>query len=207
MSRRLDASDRRRFLTSGAAALAAMAAVGRAPAVLAARKLKEPSAETRAANDALLHALAEQSDALHGEWLVIHHTASGGASVRGLDNYHRKHFDDPYGAEYHFIVNNGVKGPDGAIQLARWRHQVRAAHLFHPERAPQSLAVCMVGNFETRGEPSGAQMQALAALCRSLQTKFDIPAERVTTHRGVDGRLTQCPGKDFPFEQLQSELL
>ena len=197
---------RRRFVATGLSGMAAILAAGHAPAVLAARKLREPKADTRASNDELLAAVRKQRATLPGEWLVIHHTASGGASVKGLDNYHRNHFGDPYGAEYHFIVNNGVKGPDGAIQSARWRHQIEAAHLFHPERAPSSIAVCLVGNFETRGQPSGAQMKSLAELCRCLQVKYDIPAERVTTHRGVDGRLTQCPGKDFPFEDLQTVL-
>jgi N-acetyl-anhydromuramyl-L-alanine amidase AmpD len=198
---------RRHFLLQTSAGLAGILAAGRAPAVLAARKRKEPSPETRAANDEFLVALRRQRARLSGDWLVVHHTASSRASVAGLDNYHRNHFGDPYGAEYHFIVNNGVKGPDGAIELARWRHQVEAAHLFHPERAPNSLAICLVGNFETRGQPSGAQMLALAQLCRCLQVKFDIPSTQVTTHKRVDGRLTQCPGKDFPFEDLQSVLL
>lgn len=141
------------------------------------------------------------------DWIVVHHTASGGATVAGLDAYHKRRFGDELGAEYHFVINNGVKGPDGAIELARWRHQVGAAHLFHPERAPASLAIVLVGNFETKGPPSGAQMLALGQLTRALQAKFSIASDKVTTHKGVDGRLTQCPGKDFSFEALAAQLL
>jgi N-acetyl-anhydromuramyl-L-alanine amidase AmpD len=197
---------RRSFLTRTTGGLAALIAAGVAPVVHARRGLRNPTTETLANNRELLSDLRSQRTKLGGDWLVIHHTASSRASVKGLDNYHRNHFGDPFGAEYHFIVNNGVKGPDGAIELARWRHQVLAAHLFHPERAPNSLAICLVGNFETRGEPSGAQMLGLATLCRALQVKFDIPSEQVVTHRQVDGRLTQCPGKDFPYEDLQTVL-
>ena len=206
VQRSINTLHRRRFIARTSAGIASLLATTRAPALLAARKHRETTAETRSANDAVLGALRKQRGAMGADWLVIHHTASGGASVKGLDNYHRNHFGDPDGAEYHFVINNGVKGPDGAIQLARWRHQIRAAHLFHPERAPNSLAICLVGNFETKGPPSGAQMQALARLCRCLQVKLDIPAQRITTHRGVDGRLTQCPGKDFPMDDLTSVL-
>ncbi len=195
---------RRRFL--GLCACGAVHLCAPRPAH-AGRPLAEPEPETRASNKQTILDLRSQSVQRGWKWIVIHHTASGGASVAGLDAYHRRRFDDELGAEYHFVVNNGVKGPDGAIQLARWRHQVPAMHLFHPERAPESLAIVLVGNFETKGPPSGAQMQALGQLTRTLMAKFEIPSDRVTTHRGVDGRLTQCPGQHFSLEALKKQLL
>ncbi|MEZ4379714.1 MAG: peptidoglycan recognition family protein [Nannocystaceae bacterium] len=139
------------------------------------------------------------------QWLVVHHTAAEHASLAGIDRYHRNHFGDPYGAEYHFVINNGKRGALGLVEAARWRHQELAAHLFHPERAPESLALCLIGNFEARAVPE-AMMDALASLSRALMSTFAIPIERVTTHREIDGRLTQCPGKHFDLADLKARI-
>lgn len=143
---------------------------------------------------------------LRWDWIVLHHTATKAASLAGLDRYHRKRFDDPLGCQYHFVIQNGKRGPRGQIEVARWRHQDRGVHLFHPARAPRGIAVSLVGNFEEQRLP-GDMFDATVALCRGLMEGCGIPVGRVTTHRRVDGRLTQCPGKRFPTDEVLARLV
>ena len=121
------------------------------------------------------------------------------ATLPGIDRYHRTHFGDPLGAEYHFVINNGKKRPIGQIDVARWRYQEPAWHLFKPENAPRSIAICLIGNFEHRELPA-PMLDALVDLSQALMRAFTIPADRVSTHRVVDEKMTQCPGKHFPRE-------
>ncbi len=133
------------------------------------------------------------------EWIVVHHTAADYATLAGIDRYHRNHFGDPLGAEYHFVINNGKKGAMGLVESARWRYQEPAWHLFKPDNAPRSIAICLIGNFETRELPA-PMLDALVDLTRALMREFTIPAHKVSTHRVVDEKMTQCPGKHFPRE-------
>lgn len=186
--------DRRSFLAGTCAALL--------PASLAAKVRPAPvdPAETAAHNAAVLAQLREPGPPLRSwDWIVVHHTAAEYATLAGIDRYHRTHFGDPLGAEYHFVINNGKKGPVGRIEAARWRYQEPAWHLFKPENAPRSLAVCLIGNFETRELPP-PMLDALVLLTRALMDLCSIPADRVSTHRVVDEKMTQCPGKLFPRE-------
>ncbi len=179
------------------------------PAAAARRPLVDP-AKVTADNAALLAGLATPPQPLRRwQWIVVHHTAAEFATLAGIDRYHRKRFGDPLGAEYHFIINNGRKDglnhPLGSIEAARWRHQQPAWHLFKPENAPDSLAICLVGNFETRPLPP-EMLAALTELTRALMQLCDIPAERVSTHRVVDEKMTQCPGKLFPRDEFLASL-
>ena len=201
------ATHRRRFLVQATAALAAAGSLGHSRAGFAARRAQIPYAETQVKNRELLAQMYKaHAPLLDFREIVIHHTAADYATLKGIDRYHRNHFGDPLGAEYHFVINNGKKGPLGLIEAARWRYQELAAHLFHPERAPAAVAICLIGNFEKRTVP-GEMIDALRELTRSLMTHFSIPAERVTTHREVDGRLTQCPGKHFDAEKFRASLI
>ena len=153
-------------------------------------------------NAAVLAGLGEPGVALRTwRWIVVHHTAAEFATLPGIDRYHRHRFGDPLGAEYHFVIANGKKDranrPIGLIEPARWRYQEPAWHLFKPENAPQSIAICLVGNFETRALPT-EMFAALTELTRALMQLCAIPAEQVSTHRVVDEKMTQCPGKLFP---------
>jgi N-acetyl-anhydromuramyl-L-alanine amidase AmpD len=161
-------------------------------------------AEVAVRNAAVLAGLGEPGPALRRwQWIVVHHTAAEYATLPGIDRYHRKRFGDPLGAEYHFVINNGKKErasrPVGLIDVARWNYQEPAWHLFKPDNAPDSIAICLVGNFETRAVPA-EMLTALTELTRALMRLCEIPRERVSTHRVVDEKLTQCPGKLFPRE-------
>lgn len=166
----------------------------------------EKRRRTKLNNDTVLGELFDPGVPLHPwKWIVVHHTAKRSGSLAGIDRYHRNHFGDPLGAEYHFVINNGRKLPAGWIEVARWRYQEPAWHLFKPELAPDGIAICLVGNFEEQRVP-GAQLESLVTLTTTLMDALAIDAEHVTTHRGVDGRLTQCPGKNFPREDFIARL-
>ena len=187
---------RRRFLAVAAATLA--------PSHLAARPrpAAAPPIDVAAHNAELLARLRAPGPPVRAwRWIVVHHTAAEHASLAGIDRYHRNHFGDPLGAEYHFVINNGKKRPIGLIEEARWRYQEPAWHLFKPDNAPASIAVCLIGNFEERPLPA-AMLDALVDLTAALMRDFSIPAAQVSTHRVVDEKLTQCPGKQFPRDEF-----
>jgi hypothetical protein len=159
---------------------------------------RPPEIDVAASNAELIARLRAPGAPLRDwQWIVVHHTAAEWATLEGIDRYHRKRFGDPLGAEYHFVINNGKKRAAGLVEAARWRYQEPAAHLFRPENAPASIAVCLIGNFEERPLPA-PMLDALVDLTAALMRECSIPGERVSTHRVVDDKLTQCPGKQFP---------
>ena len=158
-------------------------------------------------NAALIAALHEGLPEREFEWehLVIHHTASEYSSLERIDRYHRQKFKDPEGIEYHFLIGNGKKQARGLIELGRWPSQKRSIHLFKPEGAPNAITISLVGNLHER-EIHEAQYEALLALIRDLMREYDLGIEAVTTHTRVDGNMTVCPGKHFPYEALIEDL-
>ncbi len=190
-----------------AATLAAALLVSSAPAAAA----KLTPAEVAAANERTIATLFEGLPAAAPDaWnaLVFHHSATAGGSKARFDVGHRRKFNDPDGMEYHFLIGSGVGSADGLIEVGdRWRKQIIAYHLFTRARDAGSIAICLVGNFELPGStPSKAQLAAVTALARALAARFNIAPQAVTTHRGIDGRLTQCPGKNFPLARLVARL-
>lgn len=179
--------------------LLAAACTALVPAAAAAAK--PPAIDVAASNAELFARLRAPGAPLRDwRWIVVHHTAAEHASLEGIDRYHRKRFGDPLGAEYHFVINNGKKRPAGLVEAARWRYQEPAWHLFKPDNAPASIAVCLIGNFEERPLPA-VMLGALVDLTAALMREFSIPPARVSTHRIVDEKLTQCPGKRFPLAE------
>ncbi len=137
--------------------------------------------------------------------IVIHHTASEWSSLERIDRFHRKKFNDPDGIEYHFLIGNGKKSGRGEIELGRWKIQKRAIHLFKPEGAPDAIAISLIGNLHER-KIYNAQYNALLTLVFRLMIAEKIPVENITTHTRVDGNLTVCPGKRFPYKRLMKDL-
>jgi hypothetical protein len=176
------------------------------PAMAAAAKMTP--AQVAAANQRTIQTLFDGLPAAPQPWtgIVFHHSATAGGSKARFDVGHRRKFDDPDGMEYHFLIGSGVGSPDGLIEVGdRWRKQIIAYHLFTQARDAGSIAICLVGNFELPGStPSSAQRAAAIALARALATRFRIPPDAMTTHRGIDGRLTQCPGKNFPLAGIKA---
>lgn len=137
--------------------------------------------------------------------IVIHHTASEWSTVARIDAYHRQKFNDPDGIEYHFLIANGKRAPDGLIEMGRWPKQKRSIHLFKPRGYPASITISLVGNFHER-KLKKAQYNALKSLIIGLAKRYNIPNTRITTHTKIDGRLTVCPGKHFPYKRLMRDI-
>lgn len=193
------------------AALALFSSLALVSPSVAAAPAERIAPETAAHNTALLAdlgaAIADPKTDGRIRWrhIVIHHTANEWSSLERIDRYHRDKFDDPDGIEYHFLVGNGRKRPAGYIEPARWRIQKRAIHLFKPDGAPDAIAISLVGNLHER-KIGGAQYRALRDLVVALARRHGIPPEAITTHTRVDGRLTVCPGRHFPFTRLIADV-
>ena len=166
-----------------------------------------PMTDVERSNHTLLSELFEGLDRKELAWryIVLHHTAVESGSVERISRFHASKFEDRDGIQYHFVIGNGRGMERAEIALGRWVLQKRAIHLFHPARAPDAIAIALVGNFEERGVPQETY-DALLDLVWALSTRYAIPVERITTHRGVDGCLTQCPGRYFPLDDLLSDV-
>lgn len=124
--------------------------------------------------------------------IVIHHTVSGD---RPAHTFHDEHLAKPRwgGLGYHYIIR-----ADGTIERGR-PELVRGVHA--PAANADSIGVALTGNFETR-PPTTAQMNALVWLVRDIRTRLgDLP---VVGHRDVTA--TACPGRLFPWTELQRRL-
>lgn len=160
------------------------------------------------------------ADAGERKWttIVLHHTATKGGTARQIDEYHRNAFGDPNGIEYHFVIDNGTgRGSrDGLVEVtSRWAGQKLASHLFRPELAGESIAVCFVGNFEESDSLTKAQYREGVALVKKLKARYGIAESSILMHRQIDsyerykkdGRpSTACPGKFFPYKRMLGDL-
>ena len=158
-------------------------------------------------NDRLIEGLQVDLPPRDFDWryIVVHHTASEWSSLQRIDRYHRSKFEDPDGIEYHFLIANGKRQPRGLIELGRWSLQERSIHLFKPEGAPDAITISLVGNLHER-TIYREQYRALKRLISSLMVHHNIPLSRLSTHTKIDGNLTVCPGKHFPFKRLIKDL-
>jgi hypothetical protein len=167
----------------------------------------KPNAAVRVAatNATLVAAIDKDPRDSRWRYIVIHHTAGAHDSLKAINHWHGKRFDDPLGIQYHFLIGNGGSAPDGAIQIGRWQYRAQSIHVVHPDRAPTAITVSLQGVLHLKA-PSPAQMVATESLIRRLMTVYGIPADRVTTNTRVDGTFTLCPGKFFPFDRLAYRL-
>ena len=86
-----------------------------------------------------------------GKWkyVVIHHSASPNASVKGMDYYHRVERHMENGLAYHFVIGNGHSMKDGEIAVGgRWTGQLDGGHLASEALNRKAIGICMVGNFD-----------------------------------------------------------
>ena len=131
------------------------------------------------------------------EWryIIIHHSATGGGNARQFDQEHRDRGWDELG--YHFVIDNGAGGPDGAVEVgSRWHKQKHGAHCGGTpdnEYNEHGIGICLVGNFND-GSPSPAQIASLQKLVAYLSATYDIPAANVITHQDAPLASTECPG-------------
>jgi N-acetylmuramoyl-L-alanine amidase len=116
--------------------------------------------------------------------VILHHTASPMAST-SVDDILRWHLQRGMsGVGYHFVI-----APDGTIHNTRWIQRVGAHTRGHNL---DSVGVALVGNFE-REQPTGAQVDALVSLLKSLQQEYGIA--RLQLHGDLTA--TKCPGRNL----------
>lgn len=135
-------------------------------------------------------------------YIVVHHSATSVGSARNMELYHRNTRGMENGLAYHFVIGNGRGMGDGEIAIgSRWRKQIQGGHLASERLNQISIGICLVGNFEL-GRPTERQLKALYALVNDLEERCGTPANAVRTHRQINTKPTECPGRLFPTESL-----
>jgi N-acetyl-anhydromuramyl-L-alanine amidase AmpD len=103
------------------------------------------------------------------------------------------------GLFYHFVIGNGTLSGDGEIEVGwRWRKQEQV-------NRPSDIQICLVGDFNKQ-EVSNAQFDTLVKLISILRKQYNIPLSNIRKHKDIEGKITECPGDNFPFYNLLAEL-
>ncbi len=119
--------------------------------------------------------------------IILHHADASECTAEDIHNWHLA--KDWSGAGYHFLVRK-----DGSIYRLRGEQYVGA----HARGSnSDSIGICFEGryNIETMPEP---QIKAGQDLIAYIKNKYSITL--VQKHSDVCA--TDCPGKNFPFEQI-----
>ena len=140
------------------------------------------------------------------EWIIIHHSATRVGSAEVFDAAHRAR-GMINGLAYHFVIDNGTEGrPDGFIETGpRWIKQMYGGHCRQAYINEHGIGICLVGNFSV-DQPTPKQLDSLALLIRGLQEQFHIANDRVLGHGEVIGEFSECPGSQFPWDELHKRL-
>ncbi len=130
-------------------------------------------------------------------YITLHHSATLEGNAERFDrDHHRRGMG---GLFYHFVIGNGTLSGGGEIEVGwRWRKQESV-------NRPFDIQICLVGNFNKQ-EVSNAQFDSLTKLINVLRKQYDIPLNNIRRHKDVGGKITECPGDNFPFYKLLAEL-
>jgi LysM repeat protein len=173
------------------------------------QKLAIPdSAKPREELDSRLPKDLDKTRVEAGKWkyIVIHHSASANASVKGMDYYHRVERHMENGLAYHFVIGNGHSMKDGEIAIGgRWTGQLDGGHLASEALNRKAIGICMVGNFDAE-RPTKKQMESLRSLVEFLLARCHLSADAVKTHQQINPIYTRCPGNNFPAKNFLKEL-
>jgi hypothetical protein len=134
-------------------------------------------------------------------YVFVHHSNTPAGSALTLAQRNSSGLGD------HFVIGNGDGCADGEIQIGqRWNNQLSATP---PAGAtnidPKCISICLVGDFD-HTVPTPTQLKRLAQLIETIQSRLQIPAERVmlVTQPGVGGAGI---GKYFPTAAFREQLL
>ena len=142
------------------------------------------------------------------QYIVIHHSASEKGNATRFDTYHREQKGWEHGLAYHFVIGNGTLSGDGEVEVGnRWKKQIHGAHTANMDCNQVAIGICLVGDFENGGKPSGDQFDSLVRLTRYLSSKYDIPLSNIILHSQVHQKGTACPGKNFPMAEFKTSLI
>ena len=125
--------------------------------------------------------------------IIIHHSASEDVAAVEIHQWHKNRGFSGIG--YHYVIRK-----DGEIERGRPLDTVGA----HAGEAGNidSVGICIAGNFENYG-PEAVQIEALAKLIGYLN---DYYQKTLSLCRHKDISPTACPGKNFPWAELQERL-
>lgn len=123
--------------------------------------------------------------------IAIHHTASGDVSAETVHGWHRNR--GWMGIGYHYLIRQ-----DGDIERGR-AEELRGIHA--PAANANSMAIALAGNFELL-PPAAVQINALVWLIRDIRSRYG----KLTLIRHSDLQATACPGRLFPWQELQRRL-
>ncbi len=130
-------------------------------------------------------------------YITLHHSATLEGNAEIFDRNHRKRLMG--GLFYHFVIGNGAGSGDGEIEVGwRWRKQEQV-------NRPFDIQICLVGDFNKQ-EISSAQFESLVKLISALRKQYNIPLSHIQKHKDIEGKITECPGDNFPFYRLLAEL-
>jgi len=175
------------------------------------QKLLIPDSETAASDPGSNPRLPKELTRIRveaGKWkyIVIHHSASPNASVKGMDYYHRVERHMENGLAYHFVIGNGHSLRDGEIAIGhRWTAQLDGGHLASEALNKKAIGICMVGNYD-EDRPTRKQMESLRALVEYLLARCHLGPDAVKTHQQINPIYTRCPGRNFPAKTFLKEL-
>jgi len=139
------------------------------------------------------------------QYIIIHHSATEEGNSLGFYFSHRSRGWDTVG--YHFVIDNGSQGKeDGQIEAApRWLKKMDGAHCKAGDMNNRGIGICLVGNFNI-DRPSRKQMDSAVYLTNLLRSYYNISDSNILGHGMVTGAKTDCPGKNFPWDDFRSQL-
>lgn len=169
------------------------------------QKLKVPGGVTSGATAFLGPVIAATNrikvDSSRWRYIVCHHSAieAGNAEVYGRAHQRR---GMEHGLAYHFVIGNGQDSGDGEIEIGpRWTKQLRGGHVRNSRVNDTGIGICIVGNLQNHA-PTRKQRQAMNALLEFLRDGHTRRGVSVTVHKRVDKNHTVCPGRHFPYTDL-----
>lgn len=121
--------------------------------------------------------------------LILHHAEASSASVETINEWHLK--NGWTGIGYHYYIRK-----NGNIYRGRPEWAIGAHASGHNS---VSIGVCCEGAYNTETMPS-AQYRSLLLLISDIMNRYN----GLTILRHKDTSSTDCPGKNFPFQQAVS---
>jgi len=140
------------------------------------------------------------------KYIIIHHSATDEGNALGFHKNHKKRGFNK-GLGYHFVIDNGTQGKKaGHIEISpRWIKQQDGAHCKAGKMNHRAIGICLVGNFN-KSRVSKEQMDSLVYLVNRLRRYYKIPKKNILGHCQVPGAKTECPGRNFPWQEFRRRL-
>jgi len=140
------------------------------------------------------------------EYIVVHHSGTSGGNAKIFDYYHAEERGMENGMAYHFVIGNGTDSGDGQIEVGnRWRRQIQGGHLASETLNEIAIGICLVGDFN-RSRLGPRQAASLIELVQFLRKMMPDQRLKFRTHREINTRPTECPGRLFPTQALREIL-